>query len=151
MRNGTVFERALKQSNANQTGRILFGVARPASDPGETGSGVLFVVMFKAVGKPGDKSPVPVKVTTMNGPDGQVLRPVEVAGEVEILTADGGKAGDCGGDGVLRENDALCALQISVQLLQPTAGQRAALDLDPDGDITSRDAAVILQRATGRA
>lgn len=54
--------------------------------------------------------------------------------------------GDCDNDGKLSELDALCALQISVQLTE----LNPAMDVDGNGFVDSRDAVVILQRAVGR-
>jgi hypothetical protein len=54
--------------------------------------------------------------------------------------------GDCDGDGRLTALDARCALEMSVQLTPV----RIALDIDNSKDITSRDAALILQKAVGR-
>lgn len=51
-------------------------------------------------------------------------------------------AGDCDGDGSLTAADALCALQVSVGLLNV----RRAVDLDQNGTVTSSDARLILQK-----
>lgn len=148
---GSLFAGALKQTNAGQPERVLVGIAQRASAGGELGTGSLSAITFRAVGQPGDRTPLTVNVTTINAPDGAVLSPVTVNGEIEIVGPDGGRVGDCDGDGQLRENDALCALQISVQLLDAPPALRTALDLDVDRAVTSRDAAIILQRALGIA
>jgi hypothetical protein len=54
--------------------------------------------------------------------------------------------GDCDGDGRLTPLDARCALEMSVQLTPV----RLILDIDNSKDVTSRDAALILQKAVGR-
>lgn len=54
--------------------------------------------------------------------------------------------GDCNNDGRLSEVDALCALQMSVQLL----AQNLVMDVDGNGIVDSRDAVLILQRAVGQ-
>jgi hypothetical protein len=41
--------------------------------------------------------------------------------------------------------DAMCALQMSVQLIPV----RLVMDMDKSGDVTSRDAAIIAQKYTG--
>jgi hypothetical protein len=54
--------------------------------------------------------------------------------------------GDCAGDGgSLTMFDAMCALQMSVQLIPV----RLVMDMDKSGDVTSRDAAIIAQKYTG--
>jgi len=54
--------------------------------------------------------------------------------------------GDCNNDGKLSEVDALCALQMSVQLVTVNL----IMDVDGNGIVDSRDAVIILQRAVGR-
>ena len=57
-----------------------------------------------------------------------------------------GVRGDCDGDGKLTESDALCALEMSVGL-RPV---RLSMDMDNSGDVNSRDAVIILQKALGK-
>lgn len=54
--------------------------------------------------------------------------------------------GDCDGDTKITEADALCALETSIQLRPVRPGS----DVDNSGDVTSRDAVIILQRALGK-
>lgn len=61
-------------------------------------------------------------------------------------TPTGAGTGDCDDDGKLSELDALCALQISVQLTE----LNLAMDVDGNSFVDSRDAVIILQRAVGR-
>lgn len=62
-------------------------------------------------------------------------------------TSPGGiQNGDCDGSGALNELDALCALEMSTGLR--TA--RLFVDMDASGDVTSRDAVLLLQRAVGQ-
>ncbi|HMP80251.1 MAG TPA: hypothetical protein PKD54_12425, partial [Pirellulaceae bacterium] len=75
--------------------------------------------------------------------DGDPLTIAEVVGEVRIAAPGGGLVGDCDGDGILSAADALCALKMSVGLLDP----RPVMDVDRDGQVTSSDARVILQQA----
>jgi hypothetical protein len=61
-------------------------------------------------------------------------------------TAGGMQKGDCDGDGQLTELDALCALEMSTGVRPP----RLIMDIDASGDVTSRDAVIVLQRAVGK-
>ena len=99
---------------------------------------------FRAVGQPGQSTPLKVKVTTINDPTGKKLSIARINGLVEIVGPEGALPGDCDGDGNLSEP---CALQMSVQLVP----QRLALDVDSDGAVTSRNSAITLQKAVGRA
>ncbi len=134
---------ALQQSNTEQPGRVLLGAAQTT---GETGTGVVINVTFKAVGKPGDRTPLTLKVTTLNDPAGASLSIDRIDGLIQIVGADGLLPGDCDGNTTLDEGDALCALQMSVELRPPNT----TLDVDRDSKVTSRDSAVILQRSVGR-
>jgi hypothetical protein len=85
---------------------------------------------------------LPLEVTTINDPAGVTIGIEKVPGLIEIL---GGKIlpGDCDGNGRLTVNDAICALQMSVGLM---AADSKKMDMDGDQQITSRDAAIILQQ-----
>ncbi len=120
-------------------------------------------------------SPLLLNVTTINDPNGGGLEIDRIAGEIAIVNddgtfppiggggsggagggSDGGsggggsgggiQAGDCDGSGAVNELDALCALEMSTGLRT----LRLFVDVDASGDVTSRDAVIILQRAVGR-
>ncbi len=57
-----------------------------------------------------------------------------------------GTRGDCDGDAKITELDALCALEMSTQL-RPV---KLAMDMDNSGDVSSRDAVIILKSAVGK-
>lgn len=65
-----------------------------------------------------------------------------VDGEVDIKDPGQGVQGDCDGDGQLSIADAICAMKMSVGLM-PT---NKNLDITGDGQVTSGDARVIIQR-----
>ncbi|MBI4671923.1 MAG: hypothetical protein HY741_09700 [Chloroflexi bacterium] len=56
------------------------------------------------------------------------------------------RTGDCNSDGKLTELDALCALQMSMYLVE----LNLVMDVDGNGQVDSRDAVIILQRAVGK-
>ncbi len=141
---GSFLNKSLIQGNSEQTGKVLFGAAQTT---GEDGTGSLTFMRFRAVGKPGDKTALHLKVTTLNDAGGTNLSIDLIDGSVQIVGPDGGLPGDCNGDSVLNEPDALCALQMSVELLPA----RLIMDMDNDNKVTSRDSAIILQRSVGRA
>ena len=139
---------ALGQANT-VGGRVLFGVAQTTgatSISAEKPWMFMHYVFFTAKGKPGDKSPLHLEITTLNAPDGTKLIMDRIDGMIEIVGPDGRQQGDCDGNGVLNEPDALCALQISVELLP----KDLTLDMDRDDNVTSRDSAIILQRSIGK-
>ena len=59
--------------------------------------------------------------------------------------------GDVNNDGKVRPNDALIALQIVAALIEPNDHQKWAADMDGDGNITVKDALLILRKADGLA
>jgi hypothetical protein len=160
---GDLLDNALFSVNANQSGSVLSGFAQTT---GLAGTGTVLNIPFRAVGKPGDRTPLDVTVTTINDPNGGVLKIDRIPGEILIYNKDGtfpqppsttGGApsappppaiprGDCDGDGKVTEVDALCALEISVNL-RPS---KPLMDIDNSGDVTSRDAVIILQIAINK-
>lgn len=156
---GNLLDNVLFSANPNQSGKILSGFA---GTTGISGTGTVLNIPFRAVGKPGDRTILEVTVTTINDPSGTTLQIDRIAGEILIYNKDGtfpGSTpggdppgppapptilqGDCDGDGALTEVDALCALEMSVQL-RPVS---LLVDMDKSGDVTSRDAVLILQKA----
>ena len=57
--------------------------------------------------------------------------------------------GDLDGDGEVTSGDAILALRIAADILQPSDSQRLVADVDGDGGITSGDAILILRKAAG--
>jgi len=136
---GNLLDNALLSVNPNTSGIIRAGFAQTS---GITGTGTVMYVPFRAVGKAGDRTRLDLAVTTINNPSGAILTIDRIPGEIVIVGAGEITPGDCNGDGSLSALDAECALDISV-------GLRAliqALDMDKSGDVTSRDAVLILQR-----
>jgi hypothetical protein len=170
---GNLIDNALFSSNPKQSGVILAGFAQTR---GISGTGTVLNVPFRAVGKPGERTRLELIVTTINNAQGGVLKIDRIPGEIAIVDkdgrfppgagggdgsgagpgaggpgaagpgADGLVTGDCDGDGRLTALDARCALEMSVQLTPV----RLILDIDNSKDVTSRDAALILQKAVGR-
>ncbi len=66
--------------------------------------------------------------------------------ELIFFITQAGTKGDCDGDGRITEVDALCALEMSTRM-RPTD---LIVDMDNSGDVTSRDAVIILQIAIGK-
>jgi hypothetical protein len=175
---GNLLDNALFTANPNSSGQILVGVAGTQGIQNDVGT--LVEIPLRVVGKPGDVSPLLLNVTTINDPNGSVLEIDRLAGEIVIVNDDGtvppfggggaggtgGGAGggasgggatggtspggiqngDCDGSGALNELDALCALEMSTGLRTV----RLFVDMDASGDVTSRDAVILLQRAVGQ-
>ena len=71
-----------------------------------------------------------------------------------IITVPGGAVvnkGDVNSDGRVRSNDAILALQIAAELMEPTEYQNQAADMNGDGRIRANDAILILRKAVGLA
>ena len=157
---GNLLDNALFSANPNDSGILRAGFAQTS---GLSGTGTVTNIPFRAVGRPGDRTTLEIKVTTINDPNGGVPQIDRINGEIVILNQDGTlpgggsgggsggsgggstgaiPRGDCDGDSKLTESDALCALEMSVQL-RPVL---AIMDMDGNGTIDSRDAVIILQR-----
>lgn len=136
---GNLLDNALFSVNPNIGGVIRAGFAQTS---GISGTGTVMYVPFRAVGKVGDRTRLDLTVTTINNPDGTVVAIDRIPGEIVIVGAEDARLGDCDGDGRLSALDAECALDISVGLRSVIA----VLDMDKSGNITSRDAVMILQR-----
>ncbi len=140
IQSGNLLDQALFSANPNESGIVRVGFAQTS---GVFGTGTVALIPFRAVGQPGDRTPLTLAVTTINNPNGAVPAIDRIHGEIVIVGPDGLVPGDCDGDGRLTVADALCALEISVGLRPPNT----VLDLDGSGDATSRDAVLILQQA----
>lgn len=162
---GNLLDNALFSGNPATPGLVRNGFAQTS---GLSGTGTVVNIPFRMIGKPGDKSPLALNVTTINDPNGGVLTIERIPGEILITNADGTlpgsggtgtgtggntggsngggiPPGDCDGDLHVTELDALCALEMSVKL----RAVQLIMDMDKSGDVTSRDAVIILQRAVG--
>jgi hypothetical protein len=126
-------------ANTNETGAVLGGFAGTS---GIFGTGTVAWIPFRAVGQPGDRTALLVTVTTINDPSGGSPTIERIDGQILVVDENGLIPGDCDGDTLLNEVDALCALQMSVRRIP----EKLVLDLDGNGTVDSRDAVVILQR-----
>ena len=154
--------RALFQANPGERGRIRIGFA--GSD-GLERDGTVTVIPFRAVGQPGTRTALTLAIPVTEGAQGQALSIARVDGAIEILRGagggadgrggdaaggggtgggggDGGRLPDCNGDGRITSLDADCALGMSVRARPVDLG----LDADDDGQVTSGDARILLQR-----
>jgi hypothetical protein len=137
---GNLLDIALLSTNANTPGILRAGFAQ---DVNLNGTGTIAYIPFRAVGKAGDRTALMPAVTVMNSQVGVALSIDRIPGEIMIVGPGESLEGDCDGDGSITTLDALCALEMSVQLRAPLP----ALDADNNGSVTSRDAAILLQRA----
>lgn len=137
---GNLLDSALLSTNPNTSGILHAGFAQ---DVNLNGTGTVAYVPFRAVGQAGDRTTLMPVVTTINSQDGRALSIDRVPGEIVIAGPGETLGGDCDGDGAVTTLDALCALEMSVQL-RPA---RPVMDVDQNGSVTSRDAAVLLQQA----
>ena len=145
VKRGSFFASALQQANTEQPGVVRIGASQTGA---EAGTGSLAWIAFRAVGRPGDRTDLKITVSTINNPGGTALRIDRIDGLIQIVDDNGLLPGDCptAANGRLDLDDALCALQMSVQLLP----QSRTMDLDNDGNVTSRDATIIQQRVAAQ-
>jgi hypothetical protein len=136
---GNLLGEALFSANPKEAGLIRLGFAQ---SKGLSGTGTVAYLPFRAVGKPGDRTPLRLEVQVINNPGGTVLASDKIDGSITIVGPDGAVPGDCDGDGNLTALDAKCALDMSVKLIP----EKKHLDMDGDSQVTSRDATIILQR-----
>ena len=139
---GSLIGGQLSAANISENEIIRAGFAGTS---GVNGTGSIGWIPFRATGEPGDFTRLVVTVSEVNNAGGASLPIERIAGWVQITDGEGRVPGDCDNDGVLREYDAFCALEMSVQL-RP---EQQNLDQDADADVTSRDATLILQSAIG--
>jgi hypothetical protein len=140
---GNMLGGVLFTPNPIKSGLILFGFA---STSDLSGTGTVAYVPFRLIGPAGSRTALNLQVTTINNSAGGIPAINRIPGEIVVLGNGEETGGDCNGDGYLTSVDALCALQISVQL-RPVI---MTLDMDKNGTITSRDATIILQEALRR-
>ncbi|MEZ4520176.1 MAG: cohesin domain-containing protein [Thermomicrobiales bacterium] len=139
---GSLLADRLAAANINEAEIVRAGFAGTS---GVSGTGSIAWLPFRAIGDPGEFTRLVVTVSEVNDTAGNSPLIELIAGWVQITDEEGRVPGDCDNDGVLREYDAFCALEMSVQL-RP---EQQNLDRDADSSVTSRDATIILQTAIG--
>lgn len=140
---GNLLGNTLFSSNAGESNLVRIGFAQTS---GLSGTGTVAYIPFRAAGRPGDRTSLDLNVSTINDPSGNGLAIARIPGEIMIVGPDGLIPGDCNGDGVIEARDAECALDMSVRLRAVSM----SLDIDKNGEVTSRDATVILQQVISR-
>jgi hypothetical protein len=140
---GYMLDNALFESNTGETGIIRASFAQNSGVV--SGTGPVAYLPFRAVGQPGTKTVLHLEVTTINNPAGDKLAIDTIDGSIEIISQGEQTAAEACGEGQLNANVAKCALQMSVRL-KPVD---LTLDLNGDGQVTSRDAEIVLQRILG--
>jgi hypothetical protein len=130
---------ALFEANPNEPGRIRIGFAEKT---GWSADGIVANLTFEVTGKPGDRTPLTLKVTDIDDANDNPLPIDLVHGEIVISGPGGRVPGDCDGDGLVTAADALCALKMSVGL-RPVV---MTMDVNVDNQVTSADARKILQQ-----
>ena len=140
---GNLLGAALFEANPREPGLVRFGYAQ-SRDMG--GTGTIAQIPFRAAGKPGDRTPLRLEVTTISSAAGSTPAIATIDGEIVIVGRDGVIPGDTDGDGQITARDAMDALKMSVGNLPVNL----AADMDGDGQVTARDATLILQKVVGK-
>lgn len=139
---GNVRTDHLFQANAKDPGLVRIGLAGKSS---VQTNGQLALIPFTAVGQPGTKTELKIRVTTANNSEGATIAAKTISGLIEIV-ADSPPPTPPAPPVVLTPKDAMEALMMSVQL-RP---EDLKLDLDKDGTVTSNDARMILREVVTR-
>jgi hypothetical protein len=127
------------ESNSGVLGTIRVGFAQTSP---LTSDGIVVNLPFLVVGTAGQRTPLTLSVSDIDDTSGNTLPIRLVDGEIVIESLPQVTRGDCDGDGVLTVADAICALKMSVGLMQVDNN----LDMNGDGQVTSGDARQILQQ-----
>lgn len=137
---GNMVGGALFDSNPGKAGTLYLGLA---TKTGLDGDGTIAQMPFQAVGQPGQRSPLTLRVTTIHTTENAEPEVRLIHGEIEILTKSGQKPGDGDADGRITLADAMLALQMSIKLIP----ERLVCDADGDGRVTSKDARLLVDLA----
>lgn len=93
---GDLLDNALFSANPTTAGLLHAGFAQTS---GTSGSGTVLNVIFRITGKPGNKTPLALRVTTINDPGGAVLNIAQLSGEIDVTNPDGTLPGGGGVSG----------------------------------------------------
>lgn len=93
---GNLLDNALFSGNPAAAGLIKNGFAQTS---GLSGTGTVVNVPFRIIGKPGDKSSLALRVTTVNDPSGTVPTVITISGQVSVTNPDGTLPGGGGANG----------------------------------------------------
>jgi hypothetical protein len=158
--------KALFDSNLAQSGLARFGFA---GSSGINGSGQIASIPFKVMGKPGQRTPLRVTITTANDASGSSANVAALDGEIIVEGDPSGAAtptvstpsssspvskpttpaptpAPTGDSPKFTTLDALSALKMSLGLLATDM----KYDLDKNQQVTSNDARLILMKAVGK-
>ena len=134
---GALVGNMLFESNPGDAGMIRIGFAGSSN---LSGSGPVAHLNFKAVGKPGDTSPLTLKVTTISSASEAKPAIQVINGSIEIVEKHKPWTEEP------TSQHAMDALKMSVKLIP----EQMAADVDSDGKVTSTDARLILKAVVGK-
>lgn len=140
---GNLLASTMFEANAREVGLVRLGFAQSRD---LAGTGTIAQVPFKAVGKPGDKTRLRIEVTSIASAAGAKPKVEVIDGDVVIVGENGVLPGDTDGSGTIAAVDAMNALKMSVGNL----AVNLAADMDKDGQVTARDATLILLAVVGK-
>ncbi len=141
---GNLISQALFEANIRDRGVVRLGFAQRDDI---RGTGTLAQIPFEGVGRPGTRTALRLELTMAATSAGSRVTPAQlIHGEIVIVGADGRVPGDTTGTGTLTALDAMNALKMSVGNLSVDM----IADSDQDGQVTARDATLILQAVVGR-
>jgi hypothetical protein len=135
---GNLVSGAIFQANTAAAGLVKIGFA---SKGRVQTTGTLAQVPFQVIGQAGQKSPINVKITTVNDDKGKTPTSLAANGVIQIIQA--AVLGDINGNGIVDAGDALAALKMSVDLME----EDLILNVDKKDGVTSNDARLLLQMA----
>ena len=134
-------------ANTDILGQIKIAIASADSIPSGSGAMVDIELTINTNARAGTNTVLELDDSTMLYNESGAEVPISLMNG--IITVAGTK-GDVNGDGAIKSNDAINALQIAAGKLIPTGYQKWAADMSNDGRINSADAILILRKATGK-
>lgn len=140
---GNLLDKAMFEANTGEAGIVRVGLAQGKD---LSGTGTVAQIPFKAVGQPGDRTAIRLEVIKAANAQAANAPVAVIHGEILVVGPGGEVPGDDNGDGVLSAGDALSALKMSVKLIP----SKTCMDMDKDGQVTSNDAMLILQKVVGK-
>ena len=133
--------------NTDILGQIKIAIASADSILSGSGAMVDIELMIDTNARAGTKTVLELDDSTVLYSESSAEVPISLINGIITIA---GTKGDVNGDGVIKSNDGITALQIAAGKLIPTDYQKWAADMNNDGRINSADAILVLQKAAGK-
>jgi hypothetical protein len=145
----TLSSRLNMVANTNTTGKIILRIAGTNAITSDSGALIDIIFTVNVNVKVGTETPVSFEIAEAFDENGLNVIISTQNGKVKI-TAVCAK-GDVNDDGFIKSNDAILALLISAELMNPTPRQFCSADVNNDNKVGADDVILILKKAAGLA